>query len=164
VDDATGKPVRALLAVHPTSAAAGSAEGSMGGTTVVAYIPTPEDRASSERQLYVGTELGLEARFPPHMQQQQHMQSLTGSDQHLSAAPSAAAASQHPSADDGGGGEARKRTVVKLTCPIFPPAKHHPRAWPSSPTSAGNGEAAAGYLAPHSGARLHVYVIPTYYD
>jgi E2F/DP family winged-helix DNA-binding domain len=167
VDDATGKPVRALLAVHPNnSAAAGSEEGS----TVVAYVPTPDDRASSERQLYVGTELGLEARFPVHMQQQQqqqHMQPLTGSDPHLSAAASAAAAaSPAPSADYGNiVGEARKRTVVKLTSPIFPPSKH-PRAWPSSPTSAGNGgcDAASGYLAPHSGARLHVYVIPTYYD
>jgi E2F/DP family winged-helix DNA-binding domain len=163
VDDATGKPVRALLAVHPNNSAAGSAEGS----TVVAYIPTPDDRASSERQLYVGSELGLEARFPVHMQQQ-HMQPLTGSDQHLSAAASAsaaAAASAAPSADDHGNivGEARKRTVVKLTSPIFPPSKH-PRAWPSSPTSDGNGVAAAAYLAPHSGARLHVYVIPTYYD
>jgi E2F/DP family winged-helix DNA-binding domain len=167
VDDATGKPVRALLAVHPTnSVSAGSEEGS----TVVAYVPTPEDRASSERQLYVGTELGLEARFPVHMQQQ-HMQPLTGSDQHLSAAASAAAAAASaapaPSAHGNIVGEARKRTVVKLTSPIFPPAKH-PRAWPSSPTSAGNGgcdaAAAAAYHAPHASARLHVYVIPTYYD
>jgi hypothetical protein len=72
VDSSTGRPRRALLAIHPTAAGCQPHNkhrlpfngGRSGTSGVVAFIPVPANRSQQERQLYVGTRAGMLSEHP----------------------------------------------------------------------------------------------------
>lgn len=138
VDETTGKPRRALLAVHAPKES-------------VAYIPVPSDPTVPARQLYVGTRIGLEHKFPPEPDLDDPLL--------LSTVPTALALASASSSSVEPPTKKRRQLVTLASA-----AATASVASSSSKRKAAGGSNPVTRPSSADAARLHVFVVPTYYD